>query len=256
MLCVKRRCLGSSWNVTTGRPKIPTGRRFVAKNINDDTLVSTTIKIPGRGRKRSPATRKNEVSPSFSCTPVVFPQAAKSILHESSYTSVGGLFEAIQQLLLVYDSPIGNTLHRQYKVENHVPLSYTLNLNSTTIPRNNLRIITEPGEIQRRLTKLQWIGFLQQQVERTGPTGRYVSSQLNLYMPPWDTDPNTSPHHALKLDQETFIETVAEAVGLASNQGRDWSEDQFLLARSIYPGKQILHPILRNPVKSNLLKFV
>lgn len=218
------------------------------------------------------------ISPSWP-PPTVLPEAVDCILRELSFTSVGGLLEVTQRLLLLDDTPMlqhslcSEKSQKQSKGKQHdsrkpcgfpshnlnntlkkkpAPLVKTLNDNVTLL--NGISTITEPGEIHRRLIRLQWIGFLAQQVKRTGPTGRHVVSRLDSYMPRWDFEltfkdtRQTERGHALQLDKETFSDTVAEAIGLASsvNSGRDWSEDQLLLARLLYPGNNLQRSVFHH----------
>lgn len=245
----------------------------------------------GRGRKRLSQRKENDVLlyKSNCPSPSVLPQATESILHELSYTTVGGLCEAIQELLLVNDSPMSlqslphscwsrmscnslvdrtqtpltpqstlfNPRHGNNDGYSIDELNYPINsrssindaysahhLNPVASPLVSCANLTKPGEIGRRLTKLQWIGFLQQQVKRTGPTGRHVVDQLNIHLPEWNSVPtiHDDENHALKLDQGTFSELVGDAVAHAASviEGRNWSEDLALLARTLYPGKTFI----------------
>lgn len=201
-----------------------------------------------RGRKRHQPVSFNSPSP------VILPNAALSVLQELSYTTTGGLFEAIQHLLLIddvsiSDVPIPSTNQTTFQLSQRhhsTELSNSDPNHSNPMSPNftsSLRQITQPGEVHRRLSKLQWIGFLAQQVHRTGPTGRHVVTELDRYLPRWDSQPSFGKgrelNHALELDRETFTNAVAEAVGLASSviDGRDWAEDKLLLVRSLYPGE-------------------
>lgn len=211
--------------------------RRLFSSFQDPQIIEGSSSIPlnrastGRGSKRHsrssipkwPSLAPKGLPPLLKCPePTVRPEAADAVLHETSFTTPGGLFEALQDLLLLHDLPM-TTLSRSAEQLKH------------NISRPSVTVV---GELERRLTRLQWIGFLEQQVQRSGPTGRHVVRQLNQLMPSWDTAPDKSPQeHALRLDKETFTYTVSEAIALTCTEGRDWIEGQELLVRCLYPGR-------------------
>lgn len=245
--------------------------RTSAKTIRvpTDTSEKCDVTYASKGRKHSqPVWNTSSHSPFFTpphVVPEILPEAAQSVLHELSYMSTGGLCEAIQYLLLERNCPTerldpsifgqsqSDSCHSNDRLRNSsvgsFPFSNYKDLSPSSLVSNCMSTINpsysiqHPGELHRRLTKLQWIGFLQQQVKRTGPTGRFVVNQLCAKMPYWDTVPlalggdDESSEHALHLDRETFMDRISESLSFASgvNGGRDWAEDLLLLARSLYP---------------------
>lgn len=275
-------------NVKTAEVRRNTSRRRKALQYIKSTVAAPALALSSKKNGDNQVTSSSQRSLSPTC----HSEAANSILHELNYTSVGGLFEAIQKLLLLPSSPDyhhqQNNNGRENCNENYEPLfskgllqphiaapanprlseseplqhASFLKTHLKEPPLYNVSTLTKSGELERRLMKLQWIGFLQQQVKRTGPTGRHVVDKLNRYMARWDcpavstrVDASFSSAfasslstdyadyddvgHALEIDKESFIDVTSRAIEFAAtvdDGGRNWNEDLNLLVRSLYPG--------------------